>query len=580
MLHQRFRAESRNLSSSGQALSVSVADLAALKALTTRPDVVTVKTGQAAGQWQWVSGSSTTADDALVVQCTSGAAGRYKRIYSGAVNVRWFGAAADGTDDGPEFQAAINSISSGQAGTIIVPSGTYTLTTTPTENSRFPFFVFEGGATVVGTFTLNYIQTYSDGINFDNGAFRVGSNDAFSGTGALVIGGADMRENGNGSYLVNDGHPDWNAIQTTMANNPTEFAIYSNQTGGIASASGTTITKSTGPDFTEAMEGNSFWYNGTEYTVDSVTNTTTLELTGSAGTSSDKTWHYVLTTGSGTCNVSGATVTRVTGEPFPPFISGTGFVFKINGVTRTVSTWDSVNQFTLSSAPGDVTGAAFTFRLNINDQLSTLRIGKLAASASEENVSLYSRPDGYYLAALSSNQGSQWPVFLCSGYTGSDPQKVAELHPTGKYFSLGGASGNEAIRANWLASAVNYIDAFGSIATSAPSLATRGTDTNIGFGFDTKGTGAVTFTSHSFGNTEFQIFGAGGSSWLAAASDGFDAPTLSANGAASNIDIKLAPKGTGAVWLGAWTSNADAAVNGYVTVKDSSGNARKLATIA
>lgn len=32
--------------------------------------------------------------------------------------------------------------------------------------------------------------------------------------------------------------------------------------------------------------------------------------------------------------------------------------------------------------------------------------------------------------------------------------------------------------------------------------------------------------------------------------------------------------------IGAWTSNADAAVNGYVTVTDNSGNTRKLATIA
>ncbi len=32
--------------------------------------------------------------------------------------------------------------------------------------------------------------------------------------------------------------------------------------------------------------------------------------------------------------------------------------------------------------------------------------------------------------------------------------------------------------------------------------------------------------------------------------------------------------------IGAWTSNADAAVNGYVTVTDNSGTSRKLATIA
>ena len=32
--------------------------------------------------------------------------------------------------------------------------------------------------------------------------------------------------------------------------------------------------------------------------------------------------------------------------------------------------------------------------------------------------------------------------------------------------------------------------------------------------------------------------------------------------------------------FGAWTSNADAAVNGYVTIKDAGGTVRKLATIA
>ncbi|KAF0102245.1 MAG: hypothetical protein FD144_2680 [Rhodospirillaceae bacterium] len=58
----------------------AVEDLTALKALTSRPGSVLVKSGQAAGMWQWVAGSSTTADDALVVNPTSGEAGRYKRL--------------------------------------------------------------------------------------------------------------------------------------------------------------------------------------------------------------------------------------------------------------------------------------------------------------------------------------------------------------------------------------------------------------------------------------------------------------------------------------------------------------------
>lgn len=53
-----------------------------------------------------------------------------------------------------------------------------------------------------------------------------------------------------------------------------------------------------------------------------------------------------------------------------------------------------------------------------------------------------------------------------------------------------------------------------------------------------------------------------------------------ANGSDTNIDIALTPKGTGNIRMGTWTSNADAAINGYVTIKDSGGTTRKLATIA
>lgn len=58
------------------------------------------------------------------------------------------------------------------------------------------------------------------------------------------------------------------------------------------------------------------------------------------------------------------------------------------------------------------------------------------------------------------------------------------------------------------------------------------------------------------------------------------APQIQVQGSDANLDVILTPKGTGTVRFGSWTSNADAAVNGYVTIKDSSGNTRKLATIA
>lgn len=110
----------------------AVADLAALKALTTRPEVVTVKTGQAAGQWQWVSGSSTTADDGLVVQCTSGAAGRYKRIYDRDINARWFAAGDASTDDTTGLNAALTAALAIGCG-VYFPAGTYRISA-PLQN--------------------------------------------------------------------------------------------------------------------------------------------------------------------------------------------------------------------------------------------------------------------------------------------------------------------------------------------------------------------------------------------------------------------------------------------------------------
>ena len=115
------QAASQNLST-----GFAVADLAALKALTSRPPVVIVQTGQAAGVWQWVSGSATTANDGTVVACTSGAAGRYKRVYSGAINLAWFGPDATGATDSTIAILAWIAAGNDTAGEdLYAPAGTY-----------------------------------------------------------------------------------------------------------------------------------------------------------------------------------------------------------------------------------------------------------------------------------------------------------------------------------------------------------------------------------------------------------------------------------------------------------------------
>lgn len=55
---------------------------------------------------------------------------------------------------------------------------------------------------------------------------------------------------------------------------------------------------------------------------------------------------------------------------------------------------------------------------------------------------------------------------------------------------------------------------------------------------------------------------------------------LLAAGDDANIGIQLLPKGSGFVWLGPFTASADTPTTGYLTVRDSAGTLRKLATIA
>ncbi len=55
---------------------------------------------------------------------------------------------------------------------------------------------------------------------------------------------------------------------------------------------------------------------------------------------------------------------------------------------------------------------------------------------------------------------------------------------------------------------------------------------------------------------------------------------LDAKGPSANIDIALGPKGAGLVRFGSHSVSADAAITGYVTIKDAAGTQRKLAVIA
>lgn len=79
------------------------------------------------GTFYYDAGASDT-DNAGTVIAPNAGSGRWKRIYSGAVNVKWFGAKGDGTTDDT---AAINA-SIAASKDILVPPGTYKVSSTIT----------------------------------------------------------------------------------------------------------------------------------------------------------------------------------------------------------------------------------------------------------------------------------------------------------------------------------------------------------------------------------------------------------------------------------------------------------------
>jgi hypothetical protein len=57
-------------------------------------------------------------------------------------------------------------------------------------------------------------------------------------------------------------------------------------------------------------------------------------------------------------------------------------------------------------------------------------------------------------------------------------------------------------------------------------------------------------------------------------------PQINSQGADTNIDLFLSPKGTGRVRFGTFASTGDVACNGYIEIKDAAGNTRKIMTTA
>jgi len=111
---------------------------------------------------------------------------------------------------------------------------------------------------------------------------------------------------------------------------------------------------------------------------------------------------------------------------------------------------------------------------------------------------------------------------------------------------LGGLSGNQSLQINNVASAVNYAQIVGAVTGGSPTLSAQGTDTNIGLVLNGKGTGAVALGGSTVANSGFQVSPTTSAvNYVEAKGSAANgAVYLSAQGTDSNIPFIIQSKGT------------------------------------
>jgi hypothetical protein len=291
----------------------------------------------------------------------------------------------------------------------------------------------------------------------------------------------------------------------------------------------------------------------------------------------------------------------------------------VTGITRTgVSTYT-----VLPSSPSATTGGTGTgCTIAVNWSVNTFTITNAGSGYVEQPTVTFSGGGGSGAAAYATVGGTTTVRGLGSALNfampgGGTSFRIADNSTSNDYFAVrGSAAGNpefyaegssaaisvqfltkstspfrfftrgtsylEQFRISDTASAVNYVQVTGAATGGRPTLSAQGSDSNISFALQSKGSFGFAFLNSSGGIVS--AIAHGGTSTpnyvqQNAAQSG-TAPVLTAAGSDTNIDLALTPKGTGNVRFGTYTANMALVVQGYIEIKDSGGTVRKLAVIA
>ena len=268
--------------------------------------------------------------------------------------------------------------------------------------------------------------------------------------------------------------------------------------------------------------------------------------------------------------------------------TGSGATFNLSNWSMTTISVNSagsgyIEQPTITFSGGGGSGAAAYATVGSTPIVKSLTTALDFNGANGKNFSITDHPASgggtavNFVRAFGSQTG--YTVGVMAQGTDANTPMLISSRGTGTIGFWTNSVSQQQFVVSHTASAVNYVQVTGAATGGAvPTISAQGSDANITIGLQSKGSAAVALFTNA--KVQFDVFGGGSvvNYIRAAGANAGSAPSFSALGTDTNIDLSLTPKGTGVVQFGTYTATVTA-VAGYIQIKDSSGTLRKLAVL-
>jgi hypothetical protein len=254
-----------------------------------------------------------------------------------------------------------------------------------------------------------------------------------------------------------------------------------------------------------------------------------------------------------------------------------GFAALSNGVGRYYS----------CTATGNTGGTGAGFMAKSGGKIEANGSTSGGAGALANTYSLWVSEDGgIYNGPTNAGNTNASNAFAYLSQAGGQAQVSSSTGPlrvdstTATYFNTSNGLSAEVRDSGAALTSRLYLQGGDATTSDQAILGIDGTGSNLSIRYQAKGTGSHFFRAS--GGTQFEVFNTASSvNFLAATGAAAGAePRLVATGSDADIDVRIQPKGTGLVRFGAKTGTGDVACDGYVSIKDDSGNTVKLMTTA